>query len=146
MEKATKYMVIAEAVAGLSKDDRTKVGALLIGPDGEGGPWGYNGAPRGSSKDDYLQALTPEAKRFCFEHAERNAIYAAARKGVAIKGWTMVVTHPPCAECARAIIQAGVEVVVHKRVGADFNSRWAESCEAARDMFAECGVLVKEVE
>jgi len=150
MLKAAKYMGVADAVAALSKDDRIKVGAVLVGPDGDGGPWGYNGAPRGSSKDDYQHTLTHQEKKYAFEHAERNAIYNAARQGVAIKGWTLVVTHPPCAECARAIIQAGIETVIYRKPASDpakcLSDSWAESVLAARELFAECGVLVREVE
>lgn len=47
------------------------------------------------------------------EHAERNAIAFAARKGVALEGSTMHVTHMPCLDCARSIINAGVEEVVY---------------------------------
>lgn len=48
------------------------------------------------------------------EHAERNAIAFAARYGVALEGTEMYVTHMPCADCARSIINAGIARVVWK--------------------------------
>ena len=45
-------------------------------------------------------------------HAEENAVSQAARIGARLKGCTAYVTHAPCARCARALIQAGIERVV----------------------------------
>ncbi len=42
------------------------------------------------------------------EHAERNAIFAAAKAGVATDGAMLASTYFPCTECARAIVQAGI--------------------------------------
>ena len=42
------------------------------------------------------------------EHAERNAIYNAARTGVPLNGCSAFVSLAPCADCARAMIQAGI--------------------------------------
>ena len=46
------------------------------------------------------------------EHAERNVIYQCARSGRVTDGCVMSVTAFPCAECARAIVQAGVACLV----------------------------------
>ena len=51
--KLLKYMAISEAVARLSKDTSTKVGAIILGSEGtEIRSLGYNGSPRGCSADD----------------------------------------------------------------------------------------------
>tara|TARA_R110000851_G_scaffold137610_2_gene273613 strand:+ start:1169 stop:1606 length:438 start_codon:yes stop_codon:yes gene_type:complete len=42
------------------------------------------------------------------EHAERNAIYSAAKKGVSLLDATMYLAVFPCVECARAIAQTGI--------------------------------------
>ena len=50
------------------------------------------------------------------EHAERNAIYNAARAGTPRKAARIYVEIMPCMDCARAIVQAGIgEVVVSDR-------------------------------
>jgi dCMP deaminase len=41
------------------------------------------------------------------EHAERNAIFAAARAGQSLLGATIATTFFPCIDCARAIVQSG---------------------------------------
>lgn len=59
-------------------------------------------------------------------HAEANAIAAAAREGISLKGATLYCTANPCFECAKLIIQAGIKVVVYsddyntdKKIGLD---------------------------
>jgi dCMP deaminase len=42
------------------------------------------------------------------EHAERNAIFEAAKLGVATEAATLATTFFPCIDCARAIVQAGI--------------------------------------
>jgi dCMP deaminase len=51
------------------------------------------------------------AKYQWVEHAERNAIYNAARMGIPLKGCTAYITLAPCADCTRALIQAGISAV-----------------------------------
>ncbi len=141
--KIAKLMTIARAVAQLSKDD-TKVGAVIVGPDGEGGPWGYNGAPRGCSADEDERFQTRPEKYFWAEHAERNAIYSAARAGFSPKGCTLVVTHFPCMDCARAIVQSGIKRVVVGKMTAEFSERWHESIIRSIRLFDETGVELLE--
>lgn len=141
-EKAKKFLGIAQAVAALSKDISTKVGAVLIGPDGEGGPWGYNGAPRGCKADEDERFSIRDERLFWAEHAERNALYAAARSGVSVKGWSIVVTHFPCMDCARAIVQSGIKTVVSYQPADEFKLRWHEHFSRATQLFNECGINV----
>ncbi len=140
-EKARKFLAVARSIAALSKDRSTQVGALILGPDGEGGPWGYNGFPRGANDDVDARHQRPE-KYFWAEHAERNAIYAAARSGFPTKGCAMVVTHPPCMDCARAIAQAGIIRVIYPAGDAAFHQRWKEHEGRTRELFKETGVDV----
>jgi len=45
-------------------------------------------------------------------HAEQNAVAAAARNGIALKGATCYVTLFPCINCAKALIMAGITRIV----------------------------------
>jgi len=45
-------------------------------------------------------------------HAEANAIAFAARYGVSTQDSTMYVTHAPCLDCAKLIINAGITHVI----------------------------------
>ena len=141
-EKAAKFLGIARAVSELSKDKRTKIGAVAIGPAGEVRAMGYNGFPRGCNDDDLERHERP-AKYLWTEHAERNLIYNAARVGVPLEGCIMVVTGIfPCMDCARGIVQAGFRTVV---TDAQHNERWAESNIKAMELFDEVGVEVYRV-
>lgn len=144
--KARKFMELAYARARFSKDPSTQVGAVIIGPDDEDRSSGYNGAPRGSSADETEddRGNRPE-KYFWFEHAERNAIYNAARVGTPLAGCSIVITHPPCMDCARAIVQAGIKQVITVRPSAEFVERWAEHMSRAQRLFDECGVTYQEI-
>lgn len=42
------------------------------------------------------------------EHAERAAIYSAAKHGKSLQGCHMETTMFPCADCARAIVMSGI--------------------------------------
>ena len=97
-----RFLRLAREISTWSKDRSTRVGAVIIGEDKTPGPYGFNGFPRFVDDDRESRHERPEKYKWT-EHAERNAIYNAARIGVPLKGCTMYVTHMPCADCARAI-------------------------------------------
>ena len=142
IEKAYKYMELAYARASFSKDTSTQVGAIIIGPHGEDRSSGYNGAPRGCRADepDDKRGSTRPEKYFWFSHAELNAITNAARVGTPLDGCTLFVTHPPCMDCARAIVQAGIKEVFTVEQNAAFYFRWCEHIDRTKRLFEECGV------
>ena len=144
--KAQQYMEIAYATSRFSKDESTQVGAVIVGPTNEVRSLGYNGAPRGCRADEDSRGITRPEKYFWYSHAELNAITNAARVGVPLDGSTIVVTHPPCMDCARAIVQAGIKQVVTVRPNAEFASRWAEHIRRTQALFQECGVGYFEIE
>jgi dCMP deaminase len=84
-------------------------------------------------------------KYIWFEHAERNAIYQAARRGLSTEGCTMFVELTPCVECARAIIQAGItQVVINQDRCAEYQgAKYSGEHPAAMGMLAEAGVAVR---
>jgi len=135
------FMELARHVATLSKDASTKLGCVIVGPDNEVRSTGYNSFPRGINDDDPARQERPR-KYFFFEHAERNAIYNSARMGTALKGCRIYCAWPPCADCARAIIQSGIVEVV---IGSEPREDWAENMIAGREMLSEAGVTVRLV-
>jgi dCMP deaminase len=133
------FMSMAELVSTKSKDLSTKIGCVIIGPNHEVRTTGYNGFCRGIN-DDIVKR--PE-KYFWTEHAERNAIYNAARNGIRIENCTAYIAGPitPCADCARAMIQSGIiNVILEKHMP---NQRWEESNKIAFEMFEEAGITVQ---
>lgn len=141
-EKALKYLEIARATAKLSKDTSTQVGALILGPSQEVRSLGYNGAPRGCTADVDARGRERPEKYFWFSHAELNAITNAARVGTPLLGSSLIVTHFPCMDCARAIVQSGIVEVFCPEPEAEFVNRWQEHTMRALLLFEECGVKV----
>ena len=98
-------MTAALAVSQRGTCSRRQVGAVIADSNGALVSWGYNGAVRGlphcEGHDDYRPCEVSE-------HAERNAIYNACRRGIAIQGLRMYCTDLPCHGCARAIVQTGI--------------------------------------
>ena len=124
------------------KDTSTKIGAVIVGEDNEIRSTGYNGLPRGCD-DSVAERYEAPEKYYWFEHAERNAIYNAVRIGVSVKGCTLYTQGVPCADCARAVINAGIkQVIIHRDFGGDDRKKWSESLDKSTEMFRECGVRV----
>jgi dCMP deaminase len=140
----TEYFLnIAEQVKLKSKDQSTQIGAVIVGQDNEVLSTGYNSFPRGMDDSIQERQERPE-KYFWFEHAERNAIYNAARIGVSLKNSTIYLTSGlPCMDCARGIVNSGVKVVWCKRVCTTKNKeKWEESQSKSMQLLNECGVQV----
>lgn len=131
-------MHMAHATSVKSKDS-TKVGAVLVGPENEILLTGFNGPPIGVVDLPERREVRPE-KYLWVSHAEQNLIAFAARRGVATNGMTVFVTHHPCANCAKSLIQAGIARVV---IGQGTTSMPDDEFRVAGKMFAEAGVAVE---
>ena len=76
------------------------------------------------------------------EHAERNAIYYAARIGTPLLGCRMYLPWFPCMDCARAIAQAGiVELICLKPDLAD--PQWGGDFAEVPALMKEAGVRIR---
>jgi dCMP deaminase len=127
----------AELIASKSKDPRTKVGAVIVGPELEIISKGYNGLPRGVADDWRLYAFN---KNDYMVHAELNAILNCARLGVSPKGASIIVQFHPCTECSKAIIQSGISVVYTPKI--QEGNPWSGSQLRGLNLMAEAGVIV----
>ena len=135
-----RFLEAANLFAGWSKDKSTKVGAVIVGNKKEIRAIGYNGFPRGV--DDNIDERHERPIKYEYtEHAERNAVYNACYTGTSLDGCTMYVTHLPCADCARAIIQSGIKTVVIDSRNS-LRKEWEEKNQVATIMFSEAGVNV----
>ncbi|MDR0977169.1 MAG: dCMP deaminase family protein [Prevotellaceae bacterium] len=104
-----RYMRMAAIWAESSYCKRRQVGALIVKnqmiiSDG------YNGTPSGF--ENVCEDENGLTKPYVL-HAEANAITKIARSGNNSEGATMYVTASPCIECAKLIIQAGIQRVVY---------------------------------
>ena len=105
----TTLLNAARVFAHRSTCQRLRVGAVLA-VDSRIVSTGYNGVASGlphcQHSDDDGQCLKAV-------HAEANVIAFAARNGISTEGSTLYVTHSPCLDCAKLLINAGVERVVY---------------------------------
>lgn len=99
------------------------------------------------------ERISQRPKKYAFiEHAERGVIYKAARQGIATQGLTMVCPWFACADCARAIVCAGItKVVGHEQrmemtsLGRDqvvdtVSNRWSVTVSDGDKILQEAGV------
>ncbi|OHB25809.1 MAG: hypothetical protein A2542_00920 [Parcubacteria group bacterium RIFOXYD2_FULL_52_8] len=75
-------------------------------------------------------------------HAERNAVYLAARAGIPTLGLTMVAPWASCADCAQAIVQSGVKRQVTHKQALDRSGSWMDEVELGLSILREAGVEV----
>ncbi len=137
------YLGFARHAATKSKDS-TKVGAVLVGPDGEIRLTGFNGPPRGV--EDRPERRERPTKYLFASHAEANLIAFAAREGIRTACCSVFVTHQPCAACARTLIQAGIKRVVFDGMSTfGSGSHMTEELETSLTMLKEAGVVCEMV-
>lgn len=144
------FMELAMLTARKSPDNSMGVGCIIVGPDNEIRSTGYNGFPRGIEYND--ERRERPAKYAWTEHAERNALYNAARIGVSTKGCKAYVVctdrkrggGAPCADCCRGLIQAGITEIVEMDVPApdEQDERpWTQTVAVSIEMMREAGVV-----
>lgn len=138
-----RFMNLAREVAQWSKDRSRKVGCIIVGPGKEIRATGYNGFPRGVADDVEARHQRPAKYRWT-EHAERNAIYNAARSGVSTMNCLAYLPWFPCMDCARALVQAGIAEVV--AIEPDWNDpQFAADFADVQQLFVEAGVRLRFV-
>jgi dCMP deaminase len=106
------FMQITFEVAKRSTCPRAAVGAVIV-RDKRILTTGYNGAPASLAHCTEVGCLMVNDHCVRTLHAEQNAIIQGALHGVDVSHSTIYVTHQPCLNCAKMIINAGVERVVY---------------------------------
>ena len=137
-------MDLARMVGGWSKDRSRGVGAVIVGPYREIRSVGYNGFPRGVN-DVLDERHARPAKYKWTEHAERNAIYNAARTGMPLQGCEIYIPWYPCMDCARAIVQSGIVLMVAQEPDWD-DPKWKDDFALVGTLLSEGGVTVRFVD
>ena len=106
------YLDLAERAGQNSVDPVFQVGCIIVN-NNQIIADGWNGTPTGyktnETRDEHGETL------YCTVHAESNALAKCARYGHACDGGTMYINIGPCPDCAKFIVQAGIERVVYAR-------------------------------
>lgn len=134
-------MSLACELATKSPDPSSQTGAVLISEQGRVIGMGYNTFTTGIQPT--LENLERPRKYRLIEHAERNAIYHAAKWGNQTLRSTMVSPWIGCTDCDRAIVAAGVQEIV--RMPIDFgNDHWSENIALGDTILRAGGVTITE--
>lgn len=101
-------LAIAHIIAMRGTCQRAKVGCVIT-MDNRIISTGYNGGL------GLLSLCHCNMNEKCVNavHAEANAIAFAAKYGIALNGAKLYCTYSPCLECAKLIIQSGIQSVVY---------------------------------
>jgi len=160
------FIYMLDSIKKKSKDRSTQVGAIIVGQNHNILSTGFNGFARGVAeyerdiwgkiytrleeieklKDIETRHTRPD-KYLWTVHAEANAIYNAARHGVALDGSRIYIDWYPCARCAGAIIQSGIiNIIIDYRNGSEretyWNERWKDDMDISKTMLKEAKIKV----
>ncbi|GAA4073945.1 ComE operon protein 2 [Amphibacillus indicireducens] len=128
------FMSQSHLIALRSTCERLTVGATIV-RDNRIIAGGYNGSVSGSDHciDEGCYMIDGHCVRTV--HAETNAILQCAKFGVQTDGAEIYVTHFPCLQCCKSIIQAGIKTVYY---ATDYRNH-----PYASELFKDAGVKVE---
>ena len=137
MTKFDALLERAVAAAAASPNRIRKVGAVLAAAGNEIAA--TNTFPPGVR--NLPERCIGENRFIWMEHAERTALFEAARRGLSTDGSLLVSTYFPCTDCARAIVLAGVRTVATPRPEFD-DPVWGDSFRTSAAILSEGAVEV----
>jgi dCMP deaminase len=109
------YLRLALSWAQLSHCARKKVGAIIV-KDSIIISDGYNGTPAGF--DNCCENDEGQTHWYVL-HAEANAILKVARSSNNCKDATLYLTHSPCKDCSKLVLQSGITRLVYQEAYKD---------------------------
>jgi len=125
-----------------SPDPSTKNGAVLVGSDNKIIVYGTNKFPNGIAETQ-PRLNNKFIKYATIIHAENETILNAARLGKSTNNSVLYCPFLTCSECAKAIIQAGINKIVgHAQLMAIASTHtvWTESIRHGLKMTCEAGI------
>jgi dCMP deaminase len=109
------YLRLASSWAKLSHCQRKQVGAIIV-KDAIIISDGYNGTPAGF--DNCCENEIGETHWYVL-HAEANAILKVAKSTNNCKDATLYLTHSPCKDCSKLVLQSGIKRLVYQEAYKD---------------------------
>lgn len=130
------FMAQSHLLALRSTCTRLMVGATIV-KDNRIIASGYNGSVSGSVHcvDEGCYVIDGHCVRTV--HAEANALLQCAKFGVSTDGAEIYVTHFPCLQCCKQLVQGGISTVYY---GSDYRNH-----EYAVQLFKESGVRTEKI-
>jgi dCMP deaminase len=141
-----RYMELAKSVSLWSKDPGSKIGAVIVGTDGQILSTGYNGFPR-KLLDNSDRLNDRETKLKYTIHAEMNCIYNASLSGISLRDSILYVYGLPiCSECAKGVIQSGITSIVISKSSINKSEFWMNSWALSKQFFEEANINISEID
>ena len=131
------FMAQSHLLSLRSTCSRLSVGATIV-KDKRIVSGGYNGSIKGDEHCIDVGCKVVEGHCVRTIHAEINAILQCSRFGVGTEGATIYVTHFPCLNCTKSIIQAGIKEICYAN---DYRNN-----EYARELLEKAGIIVRKVD
>lgn len=107
------FMRIAVMISKRSTCDRAYVGCLLVNKDMRIVSSGYNGSIKGNPHCSEIGHKMRDGHCIATIHAEMNALLYCAKEGIKVDGCVCYVTHFPCLNCTKSLIQAGIKKIYY---------------------------------
>ena len=131
------FMAQSHLLSLRSTCSRLSVGATIV-KDKRIVSGGYNGSIKGDEHCIDVGCKVVEGHCVRTIHAEINAILQCSKFGVGTEGATIYVTHFPCLNCTKSIIQAGIKEICYAN---DYRNN-----EYALELLEKSGVVVRKVD
>lgn len=107
------FMANAELISKRSTCDRAFVGAVLV-KNNRIIATGYNGGVSETENCNEASHYMEDGHCIRTVHAEMNALIQCAKEGISTDGTEIYVTHFPCLNCTKALLQAGIKKITYK--------------------------------
>lgn len=130
------FMDMARMAAARATCNRRQVGAVIV-RDKRAIASGYNGSVSGDVHCHDVGCKVVDGHCIRTIHAESNAVLQCARFGVRTDGAELYVTHFPCLQCTKQVIQAGI-------IRVTFEERYQVD-PYAEELLAQAGVTVVQL-
>lgn len=126
------YLRLAASWAKLSHCNRKQVGAIIV-KDAIIISDGYNGTPAGF--DNCCENENGETHWYVI-HAEANAILKVAKSTNNCKDATLYLTHSPCKDCSKLVLQSGIKRLIYQEAYKD---------ASGIDFLKSAGLIVEQI-
>ena len=109
------FMNLARLAAERSTCDRANVGAIIVNRENRIVATGYNGSVgRKTPHCSEVGHAMRDGHCIATQHAELNCISYCAKEGIPVRDCVIYVTHFPCLNCTKAIIQSGITRIYYE--------------------------------
>ena len=134
------FINIAKEVAQKSKDPSSQVGCVIVTADNRPISFGYNGFISGC--DERQMSQERPLKYHLVIHSEMNALIFAERS---VRGCKAYITHGPCENCLKHLMQAGINQIIYNDPGILKERGTPEQKEAIKRLLQSRPIICKNL-